>query len=291
MATSDKITKKTVSKVKAEVKKATETTKAKVKEKIESNDKMKNLKEKSVTYTDTIKSTKNKVTTNNKKFLGKLIGVLIGLALFIGLTTLAVYTLDKNAKKAVRNHFADNDYRRGEAINLELDSKKVTPDIVVTDFNINKPVYSLIYSNPFDQQQSAGPDGVTPKEQQLVEVNYLKREGFNYKVKKSYRVVVLGDKDSAIDKAKKMDLHIDNPDMDKKEIINLEDLDKPESQRLTKDQSKQKLLDNKKEIEEVKKVLEEGKREYQGQPLPENVTKEALNGYLDQINKQLEKFN
>ena len=212
-------------------------------------------------------------------WIGKLIGLLLLLLGIAGLIAAAGYYLDTQAREAVDEYFTENDYRRGEAINRTLEDENVEVETVLTHLDLNRPIYSQVYTNPFD-------DG-----QQLVEVNYLRRRGLDYDVTKSYRVVAnTGDKDAVTEFARNYDLHTETPESEDVNFVLLQDLDLPEEQRQTEEEIIALLEEKKAEFEELRTAIRAGETEFQDQPIPPDFTVEVVDSYLEQINTELDKL-
>ncbi len=210
----------------------------------------------------------------------------------------AVYLYHQEAKETVLEYFEGNDYRRGEQLYATLQEQSIDPEVVLTHYDVRRPVYSLVYSNP------NSPD------QQLVEVNYLKHDGFlKYKVMKSFRVIVTGDLDKAKDLAQENDLYLDSPDTERMEVTPLQDLDLPPSQR---DQAQQQLeaqaenqrralefeqadnsgkiqilTDLKQEASDLKDAVERGATEFNGEPIPAGFDTTQIDSYLAQLEQNI----
>jgi hypothetical protein len=238
----------------------------------------------------------------------KLLGTLLGLGLVVALLAGAGLYLHQQAKDLVGDHFADNDNRRAELINEVLGKRQESPTTVLTEWDFIRPVYSQVYTNPF------------VKEEALVEVNYLQLKGLKYEVRKSYRVLVKKQgaapanetqapsakpKESvSLDYVKELasdyDLHLDTPqeELDQENLV-LErspDLDIPADEREgRKSQLVKQREDALKQLEEAKafyaglsEALDKGEKEYKGQPITPDVTKEGIQQTLKEIDSQLE---
>lgn len=210
-----------------------------------------------------------------------------------------VYLHHQKAEEVVLEYFEGNDYRRGEQLQATLEEQAIEPEVVLTHYDVRRPVYSLIYTNPN-----------TPG-QQLVEVTYLKYEGLlDYEVMKSFRVIVTGDYEEAKELATDYDLHLNSPDEEMVEIIPLQDLDLPQSQR---DQAQQQLevqaenqrralefeqadtagrieiLTNlKAEALALKEAVESGASEFEGEPIPAGFDTSQIDTYVDQLDANIE---
>ena len=151
---------------------------------------------------------------------------------------------------------------------------------MLTHVDLNRPIYTQVYTNPFDEGQ------------QLVEVNYLKRDGLDYDVTKSYRVVANTDnRDAVLEYARNYDLHTETPeDAQDVTFLGLQDLDLPEDQRQTEEEIIILLEERQAEFEELRSAIRAGETEFEGEPIPPDFTVEVVEGYLEQISTELDKL-